>query len=354
MRLLLGLALVPALVAGGAAGGEQPRPTVVPQSFSAVLRTARATERIAWLASGSFAARPIRGEGIFGRVWEQGGSSVVTYGGPAGASRFQRMYAARPDGYRPLESLRGASDFVLAQARAGRRILTADRLDGRAAWRARVPLRANDCAGLRSGSETLWLDRRTLLPLRVIERRAGRKPSGQRLVLERVNGPLAPGTFRPPRLPIRYRSDAGFRRTTPAEAARHLPYAARLPAFVPEGFSLAVVGWAPRSGITGAEGSNPRYRSLFAAVYGRGVEHIDLTQRLAGRSGWLGDPFGAECVFQSEERTRVAGVRARYGAGPQTTPHLWWRRGNVLLTVSGPFPKRTLVRIASSLRPVAR
>jgi len=354
VRILLALALVPALAAGGGTGGQELQPSVVPQSFSAVLRTARATERIAWLGSGSFAARPVRGEGIFGSVWEHDGSSVVTYGGAAGASRFRRTYAARPDGYRPLESLRGASDFVLAQARAGLAVLTADRIDGRAAWRARVHLRPNDCAGLRSGSETLWLDRRTLLPLRVVERRDGRPPSGQRLVLQRVNGPLAPGTFTPPRIPIRYRADAGFRRTTPAAAARRVPYAARLPAFVPEGFTLAVAGWAPSSSVTGAEGSNPRYRSLFAAVYRHGVEHVDVTQRLSGRTGWLGDPFGAECVFQFEERTRVAGVRAHYGAGPSTTPHLWWRRGNVLYTVSGPFPKRTLVRIASSLRPVAR
>nr|MBA2474546.1 hypothetical protein [Actinomycetota bacterium] len=103
----------------------------------------------------------------------------------------------------------------------------------------------------------------------------------------------------------------------------------------------------------GAEGSNPRYRSLFAAVYRRGVERIDFTQRLAGRLGWLGDPFGAECVFQFEERTRAAGSPARYGAGPDTTPHLWWRRGNVLFTLSGPYPKRTLLRIADSLEPVA-
>jgi anti-sigma factor RsiW len=46
-------------------------------------------------------------------------------------------------------------------------------------------------------------------------------------------------------------------------------------------------------------------------------------------------------------------VAARYGAGPGITPHLYWRAGGLLYTVSGPFPKGDLVAIAESLAPLA-
>ncbi len=96
----------------------------------------------------------------------------------------------------------------------------------------------------------------------------------------------------------------------------------------------------------------PRRPELFAAVYRRGFERIDVTQRLARPRGWLIDPFGAECVFQYSERATIRGARGWYGIGPDTTPHLFWRQGRVLYTVSGPYAKRDLLAIASSLTPV--
>lgn len=52
------------------------------------------------------------------------------------------------------------------------------------------------------------------------------------------------------------------------------------------------------------------------------------------------------------ERASVNGVPATYGIGETIVSHLYWREGNLLLTVSGPFPKADLVRIAESLSPV--
>jgi len=51
---------------------------------------------------------------------------------------------------------------------------------------------------------------------------------------------------------------------------------------------------------------------------------------------------------------RFGGVRATFGEGPEVVPHLYWRDGRVLHTVSGPFAKETLVEVAASLRAVRR
>jgi hypothetical protein len=82
------------------------------------------------------------------------------------------------------------------------------------------------------------------------------------------------------------------------------------------------------------------------------VERIELTQRASRGSGWPADPFGVECGRLSSTQVRVDGAPATFGIGPEITPHVLWRDGAVLHTVSGPFPMATLVRIAESLTPV--
>ncbi len=120
---------------------------------------------------------------------------------------------------------------------------------------------------------------------------------------------------------------------------------------MPSGFGLSTSGWAPRSNITGPEGSNPRHRELFAAVYRRGWERIDVTQRLG--AAFPNDPFGFECGVLRTQRVTIDGVQGTYGEGPEIVPHLYWRAGGVVHTVSGPFPRATLVEIAESLEPVS-
>ena len=48
----------------------------------------------------------------------------------------------------------------------------------------------------------------------------------------------------------------------------------------------------------------------------------------------------------------VRGARGTFGVGTLIRPHLYWREGGVLLTLSGPFPAETLVQVADSLAPV--
>jgi len=83
----------------------------------------------------------------------------------------------------------------------------------------------------------------------------------------------------------------------------------------------------------------------------RGAERIVVTQR-AGRADWPNDPFGYECAAVRISPAMVGTTRADFGTAPDIAPHLLWRRGNLLYTVSGPLPKDALVRIAESLTPI--
>ena len=266
----------------------------------------------------------------------------------------RNTYAARPDRFSELWSrLQDPVDVVLARARGKTLKLASTRVGGKAALRGSVALPANECAGLPRGTETVWLARDTLLPLQITSRRgqtaddAHRLPRGEHAdpagALRGARGRQAPAAAQPGLHPhdARARRREGLVRREASDRR------------CPTGFKLAVSGWAPRSARTGPEASNPRYAQLFAAVYRRGWEHIDVTQRLAGKTGWLGDPFGFECGSEVRQSTvDVNGAKATFGSGAEIVPHLYWRSGNVLYTVSGPFPAATLAAVARSLEPV--
>jgi hypothetical protein len=352
------MALALAACAPGLAGtGDplapaEPQPRVLVRSFQAEIATSDGlASALAWRAPELARLRPVRDAAIPIEV-ERGATRYLGGVPDAPGAVERRVFPARPDGYSLLDRLTEPVAALAARARGGERVLRSGRLGGRPALRASIPVAANDCAGLAAGTRDVWLDRATLLPLRTVERRRGRvrvtsvSPHG-------LNAALPPGTFTPPptgRDP--FRSDAGFRRVSPLDAAASLSYRPLVPARLPAGYRLSVSGWAPRGGVTGPEGSNPPLRELFAAVYRRGVERIDLTQRLAGATGFPSDPFGVECGDQREVRATVNGAPATYGFGPDVTPHLVWRRGPLVLTLSGPYPRAALVAIAESLRPV--
>ena len=328
-----------------------PTPTAVVHSFRALERAPGAVSFLSWQAPEHLALRT--GSRLARRPWLLQRNGTTIFGRETGFAGeiVRRTFAARPEGFPLAEELTPYRQFVLAQARAGKRRLLRATVGGRPAWKTWFLVQANECAGLPRRGVTLWLSRRTLLPLRVVVRWRGRVLT-TRFSYRALNR-VPSSDFRPPPLGARpVRSDQGFRRTSPAEAARHLSYRPMLPTVLPPAFRRAVSGWAPRSGVTGPEGSMPRRPQLFAAVYRRGFERIDVTQRLAELRGWSVDPFGAECVFQYSERATIRGARGWYGIGPDTTPHLFWRQGRVLYTVSGPYAKRDLLAIANSLQRV--
>jgi hypothetical protein len=354
MRLGLCAALLAAALGGlpaAAAIADPLRPARVVTSFQAESRVGNAVETYAWSVPESFAQRWVTSKPFVGDVVERGGMRWIGRSESHPGIVERRTFAARPDGYSFSRPLAESADFALARARAGTQRLRADLIDGRAAWRTTIVLHENKCAALARGTLELWLDRETLLPLRTVERRARARPIDTRVRYSRLAGVPASAFRQPPLRSNPDRVDYGFVRAAPAAAAPRLGYAPRLPRELPAGFRLTVTGWAARSNLTGPEGSIPRRRALFGAVYRRGFERIDVTQRLAGGRDWESDPFGIECGFQFEERAAVGGKPARYALGESITPHLYWRDGPLLHTVSGPFPKATLVAIAESLTP---
>jgi len=330
-------------------------PTRVATSFVADVSGTAGRATLAWQAPERFAYRPRSGVEAQAEVSVGGTRYLGLFPPPErGFSEVaRRTHPARPDGFSFVSARFAAPvDVILGRARSGSLQLASATVAGRRAYTARISLPPNDCAALPRGTLRVWLDRATLLPLR-LRSRGGRRRDTVSLRYRSINADLPRSAFRRPALgPRPARRDDGFVRTSPATADRAVSYAAELPATLPSGFRRAVTGWAPRSRQTGAEGSNPRYRELFAAVYRRGWERIDVTQRLAGRRGWLTDPFGFECGVVRTERVSVGGVAATFGEGPEIVPHLYWRDGRVLHTVSGPFSKDTLVEIAASLAPV--
>ena len=344
-------ALVLAVPAGAGLPTGGPDPVVVARSWRAKEQIGPQRYFLSWEEPGRYAER--RGWSLDRRPWLIETAAQRVNGSQSGfdGSIEKRPFLARPDAYWVSDQAGQYAEFALAQARGGRRTLGSGMAGGVPAWKTTVAVQGNDCAGLRAGTVKLWLSKRNLLPLKITETR-GTQSLTRTFSYRKVNDDLPASDFRLPHLgPHPFRVDTAFRRSTPAQADANLSYTPELPTTLPTGFNLVLSGWRPRSGITGAEGSNPRYNGLFAAVYRRGVERIDVTQRLAG-PGWQADPFGGECLFQFEEGATVNGQPAFYGIGPEIPPHLYWQDGGLLYTVSGPYTKQTLVAIANSLTPI--
>ncbi len=302
-----------------------------------------------------FRIRSVFGRDVFLDIG-RGGTERVARTSTGDGSLFRNQLTAQPDGFARtgFERYESLVAHVLGQARGGTLTLMPVTITGKAALRTQVDLPANDCAGLPPRTVRIWLSQRTLLPLRVVER----AKSNRRIVdsinytYRLINAPLPAKTFAPPPIGSHpFRTDDLFTRSSPAAAAGPLPYTPRVPAVLPDGFARATSGWAPRSGTTGAEGSIPPFAWLFAATYRRGQERIEVTQRVS-KKDWPDDPFGGECQPLQTEPVTVNGVPATFGVGQNTVPHIYWRDGSLLYTVSGPYPRDDLIAIAASLHKV--
>lgn len=356
IRIRTAIAIAAGACALGAstAAAVDVEPTTVVTSFrGGVSAPVSGGSGLAWGGADRYAVRPAAGEGPLGWLVDNRGLETSRFAG--GGAVVRRTFPAAPDGYTLFDLIDPSLETLLGRARTGTLVLRPSRLGGVATLRGRVRLGPNDCAGLRGGVRTIDLDPATLLPVRVRTSRAGARTAVLGLDYFAVNRALPARAFRATGAGGSdvFRADQGFRRTSPPAAARNLPYAPELPTVLPAGFALAVSGWAPRSGITGAEGSIPARPSLFAAVYARGWERIELTQRRAVGGDWPGDPFGGECRPLSSRTVSIDGVPATFALGPETGPHLYWREGPVLHTLSGPYPADVLVAAAASLTPVS-
>ena len=268
-------------------------------------------------------------------------------------ARVANRFPAEPDTTTGLDDLGfRLAGFAVAEARAGALALIPDTLDGRAVYRVRIGLAANRCRGVAGGRATLWLTQATLLPRRLVVTRRGTS----RAWAYRFSGfnqvfPIhlldAPALGKRPQA-----VDQGFTRAAPLDASGPLPFIPRLPATLPSGFRLATSGWARRGARTGVSGVNRPEPHLFSAVYVRGWERVEITERVASHGMWKHDPFARRCLPMRGGHTMVGTRPARYGIGPEIVSHLWWREGSLLYTVSGPFGKRDLQAIGASMKKI--
>lgn len=258
-----------------------------------------------------------------------------------------------PDGYDLLDAdVMNYAWPTIARVRAGAAKLT---FGGRGLLKASYRLGANECAGLKAGTRTIFLDAATLVPVRVTDRRGGVVDRDLRFA--RRGGRASDFA----KLTVAGRRqlmvDEGFTRRTAAAAAAKLDVPISVPSALPDGFKLAYSGSASAGRAIGPEASFPRSKGVFFAKWRRGLESIDFTIRGAtstlARDWDESDPFGAECETTLSTSTETVGTStAHYAVGEDRAPRLWWRSGTTLYTLSGPFAADQLVAIAASLRSV--
>ena len=230
--------------------------------------------------------------------------------------------------------------------------------EGRPAWRLDVPTVPNAVAPELSGDELqVTVDRRTGMPVRVVERKEGAVLRTLRLEQLAVDTTPAAGAFRagfPPGAEV-MRSDDGFRGVPLAQVAGAVGYRPLVPAWVPAGYELADVAVARESAPTGKEGGNPQSRDVVSLSYRRGLDQFLVTTRLRGTATWS-DPLasGEGFVDHPEHLDVPAGALAGSGAelvlSPRALPHLWALTDELVVTVGGDLSRAELIRVAGSLR----
>lgn len=235
--------------------------------------------------------------------------------------------------------------------------------DGRPAWlldvRAQVSKLVPDEFAVDRFS--IWVDQQTGIPVRVQEKQGERVLNELRIEKLLVDEPLARETFtlRFPQDIEVMRGDEGFRRVELGEVAGAVGYEPLVPARLPEGFELAEVAVAPRSGVpTGAEGGNPLSTDVVSLSYRRGFERVLVTTRLRHVPGFAdawSDPLATGEGIRDRpepvqlERGALSGVEANLLIVPRNTPHIWALAEELVVTVAGDLSRDELVAVAESL-----
>jgi hypothetical protein len=232
------------------------------------------------------------------------------------------------------------------------------RYGGRPAWELDVTTIPNAVAPELSGDELrVTVDRRTGLPVKVVELKHGSLLRELRIEQLAVNGTVPAGALRldfPAGADV-MRSDDGFSRVELGRAAAVVGYRPLVPAWVPQGYRLSQVAVAHEAAPTGKEGGNPPSRMVVSLSYRRGIDQVLVTTRLRGGGGWS-DPLASPEGFIDHPEHVTVGGRALAGAdaqlvvSPHTKPHLWALTKDLVVTVGGDLSRAELLRVAGSLR----
>ena len=229
--------------------------------------------------------------------------------------------------------------------------------DGRPAWRLDVDATPNAIVPGFSGDRfAIVVDRRTGMPVRVVETNHGAFIRSLSIEQLRVNEPPAPGVFRlafPAGAEV-MRSDDGFRRIALGRVRSAVGYAPLVPSWLPDGYEPAEVAVAETAGPTGKEAANPESHGVVSLSYRRGLDRFLVTTRLAGTGDWSDPLATGEGFVDHPERIAVRsgalrGANAELLIAPRTIPHVWARADGLVVTVSGDLSRAELLRVAGSL-----
>jgi hypothetical protein len=231
---------------------------------------------------------------------------------------------------------------------------------GRRAWRLDVDTVPNAIVPELSADRfQITVDRRTGIPVRVVELRNGSFLRELRIERLAVDRDLPADTFRldfPAGAEV-MRSDDGFRRVDLEQAVGIVGYRPLVPAWVPAGYELAEVAVATQGGPTGKEAGNPTSRMVVSLSYRRGLDQFLVTSRLSEgpRHLWTDPLATGEGYRDDPERIAIrqgalAGTRAALLAVPRGIPHVWAITNELVVTVSGNLSRGELVRVTESLR----
>jgi hypothetical protein len=202
----------------------------------------------------------------------------------------------------------------------------------------------------------ITVDQESGMPVRVVERKAGAVIRELRIEDLAVNVKLAPGAFEhafPAGAEVA-RMDEGFERVGLDKVGGIVGYQPLVPHWLPDGYKLAEVAVARKSGPTGAEGGNPASRSVVSLSYRRGFDQVLVTTRIAAGGPWSDPLATGEGYVDRPERVvleagALAGRPAELLLEPRGIPHLWTRSDALVVTVSGALGKAELLRVAESL-----
>ena len=205
---------------------------------------------------------------------------------------------------------------------------------------------------------TVTVDKRTGMPVRIVETLRGRLVSEIRIddiALDAATDRdfvvrIAPEATAD-------RSDVGFDHVPLEEAAALVGYEPLLPGWLPAGYARAETVAARETDAT-AMGRNPVSRGVVSTAYRRGINRFIVTTRLVGPtlSAWS-DPLLANENVAAAGRPvtftggALAGQTGELVVTPGSVPHVWTVGERLVVTVSGDLTEAELMRVASSLRP---
>jgi hypothetical protein len=314
------------------------------------------------------------------RLEGPGRGEVMTYEASTGVARSAQrsasiggptlFYAERrgvapgpPDQGPPSWVLPGEfAAYVRAAIAAGDPAVHEVTYRGAPAWQLDVDTIPNAVAPELSADRfEITIDRRTGLPVRIVETKNGRFLRELRIEDVAVDKKLPPGTFtlRFPQGADVMRSDDGFRRVPLEAVVGVVGYSPLVPRWVPDGYRLAEVAVAPVAGPTGKEAGNPPSRMVVSLSYRRGLDQFLVTTRLRGTGTW-DDPLATGEGFVDRPTTlriddgALRGVQAELLIVPRGIPHAWALTSDLVVTVSGDLTRAELVRITNSLHERSR